>query len=68
MSHTFWANGHVEPHSVVMKRLFEQLGLLPEQEELFRTVEDLRDQAYAAQEQRIAYVDKERAHEVQGAQ
>ena len=51
-----------------MKRLFEQLGLLPEQEELFRTVEDLRDQAYAAQEQRIAYVDKERAHEVQGAQ
>ena len=61
-------NGHVEPHSVAMKRLFEQLGLLPEQKELFRTVEDLRDQAYAAQEQRIAYVDKERAREVQEAQ
>ena len=60
------AKGHVEPHSVAMKRLFEQLGL-PEQD-LFRTVEDLRDQAYAAQEQRIAYVDEERAREAQEAQ
>ena len=60
------ANGQVEPHSVAMKRLFEQLGL-PEQD-LFRTVEELRDQAYAAQEQRIAYVDEERAREAQEAQ
>ena len=53
------ANGHVEPHSVTMKRLFEQLGL-PELD-LFLTVEELRDQAYATQEHRIAYVDEKRA-------
>ena len=52
------ANGHVEPHSVAMKRLFEQLGL-PELD-LFLTADELMDQAYAAQELRIAYVDEER--------
>ena len=60
------SNGHVEPHSVTMKRLFEQLKI-PETD-LFRTTEELRDQAYAAQEQRIAYVDKERAPEALGVQ
>lgn len=53
------ANGHVEPHKVTMKRLFEQLGLPAL--DLFHTVEELSDQAYTTQEQRIAYVDEERA-------
>ena len=60
------ANGHVEPHSATMKRLFEQLGL-PELD-LFLTVEELRDQAYATQELRIAYVDEERASGALGIQ
>ena len=53
------ANGHVEPHKVTMKRLFEKLGL-PESD-MLHTVEELSDQAYATQEHRIAYVDEERA-------
>ena len=54
------ANGHAELHQVTMKRLFEQLGL---ELDLFLTEEELRDQAYAVQEHRIAYVGEERATE-----
>ena len=60
------ANGELESHSVTMKHLIERLGL-PEQD-MFRTAEDLKDQAYAAQEQRIAYTDKDIASEPQQAQ
>ena len=59
------ANGEVESHSAAMKRLFERLDF-PEQD-LFCTVEELLDQAYAAQERRIAYVDEVRVREAQEA-
>lgn len=52
-------NGSLEPHDETMKRLSEQLKL-PTQD-LFLTPEELEDQAYAAQEQRIAYVEEETA-------
>ena len=60
------ANGELESHSVTMKHLIERLGL-PEQD-MFRTAEDLKDQAYTSQEQRIAYTDKDIASEPQQAQ
>ena len=50
----------------MMKHLIERLGL-PEQD-MFRTAEDMKDQAYAVQEQRIAYTDKDIASEPQQAQ
>ena len=50
-------NGSLEPHDETMKRLSEQLRL-PAQD-LFLTPDELEDRAYAAQEQRIAYVDEE---------
>ena len=50
-------DGSLEPHDETLKRLSEQLRL-PAQD-LFLTPEELKDRAYAAQEQRIAYVDEE---------
>ena len=50
-------NGSLEPHDKTMKRLSEQLRL-PAQD-LFLTADELEDRAYAAQEQRIAYVEEE---------
>ena len=50
-------NGSLEPHDKTMKRLSEQLRL-PTQD-LFLTADELENRAYAAQEQRIAYVDEE---------
>ena len=50
-------NGSLEPHHETLKRLSEQLRL-PAQD-LFLTADELEDRAYAAQEQRIAYVDEE---------
>ncbi len=50
-------NGVLEPHDKTMKRLSEQLRL-PAQD-LFLTSDELENRAYAAQEQRIAYVDEE---------
>ena len=52
-------DGSLEPHDETMKRLSEQLRL-PAQD-LFLTADELEDRAYAAQEQRIAYVDAEAA-------
>ncbi len=52
-------NGSLESHDETMKRLSDQLRL-PTQD-LFLTADELEDQAYAAQEQRIAYVEKEAA-------
>ena len=59
------ADGEVESHSAAMKRLLDRLDLL--EQDLFRTVEELMDQAYAAQESRIAYVDEVRVREAQEA-
>ena len=50
-------NGSLEPHDETLKRLSEQLRL-PAQD-LFLTPEELENRAYAAQEQRIAYVEEE---------
>ena len=52
-------DGSLEPHDETMKRLSEQLRL-PAQD-LFLTPDELEDRAYAAQEQRIAYVEEEAA-------
>ena len=52
-------DGSLEPHDETMKRLSEQLRL-PAQD-LFFTADELEDRAYAAQEQRIAYVEEEAA-------
>ena len=49
-------DGSLEPHDETMKRLSEQLRL-PAQD-LFLTADELEDRAYAAQEQRIAYVEE----------
>ena len=58
-------DGMLEPHKATMKRLSEQLRL-PVQD-LFLTAEELEDRAYAAQEQRIAYLDAQRINEAQEA-
>lgn len=60
------ANGELEPHGAAIKRLFDQLDL--SDQDLFSTIEELRDQAYATQERRIAYVDEVRVREAQEAQ
>ena len=56
MSHTFLRMDH---WNHTMKRLSEQLRLSAQ--DLFLTADELEDRAYAAQEQRIAYVDAEAA-------
>lgn len=58
-------DGMLEPHKATMKRLAEQLRL-PVQD-LFLTAEELEDRAYAAQEERIAYLDAQRIGEAQEA-
>lgn len=50
------ADGHLESHSDAMMRLLRLLGL-PDVD-LFRSKEQLIAEAYAAQEQRVAYVDE----------
>lgn len=59
------ADGRLETHQVAMKRLSERLGLL--EEDLFRTPTDLEDEAYTAQEKKIAYFDQKRAREAKEA-
>ena len=51
------ANGQVESHRAAMARLSERLKL-PEPD-MVSTAQELEEQAYAAQERRIAYVDQE---------
>ena len=53
------ADGRLETHSDAMVRLLAVLGL-PD-EDLFRSRQDLIEQALAVQEERIAYVDKKLA-------
>ena len=59
------ANGGVETHESAMKRLFADLGL-PEHD-LFRSDEELLDDAYSEQERRIAYMDESLEKETHGA-
>ena len=47
------ADGSIEPHSSAMERLREQLKM-PESD-LFRTPEDVLEDAYRMQGERIAY-------------
>lgn len=49
-------DGHLEPHADAMNRLRELLGL-PE-EDLFRSRDQMIEDAYAIQSRRIAYVDE----------
>ena len=51
------ADGRVEPHDMVIKRLMERLGLR-RQPDLFLTEKELMERAYELQERRIAYSDK----------
>ena len=48
-------NGQVESHNETLNRLCDQLGM--KELDLFSTAEELIEQAYDAQEQRVAYVD-----------
>lgn len=55
------ADGHLEPHADAMRRLLRLLGL--REQDLFRTQSELIQEAYARQEERVAYVDEELARE-----
>jgi uncharacterized protein (DUF488 family) len=55
------ADGHLEPHADAMRRLLKVVGL-PEHD-LFRSPSDLIEEAYAQQEKRVAYVDKQLARD-----
>ena len=59
-------NGQVETHNETLKRLCDQLGM--KELDLFSTAEELIEQAYDAQEQRVAYVDISRVCEDQGVE
>jgi len=59
------ADGHLESHEAAMQRLMRLLHL-PEGD-LFRTQDDLMEEAYRKQEARIAYVDEQLARESQKA-
>ena len=50
------ADGELEPHNETLKRLLLTVGL-PETD-LFRSNEEILDEAYAMQEERIAYADE----------
>ena len=50
------ADGSAESHSVAIKRLFQRLKM-PDSD-MFLTTGQLEDQAYAAQERRIAFIDE----------
>ena len=56
-------NGQVESHNETLNRLCDQLGM--KELDLFNTAEELIEQAYDAQEQRVAYVDISRVCEDQ---
>jgi uncharacterized protein (DUF488 family) len=53
------ADGHLEPHPETMARLCAQLRLRDDIHHLFRTPQDLLEDAYTLQEQRIAYETEE---------
>ena len=57
------ASGDVEHHNTAMARLVEHLNL-PEKD-MFSSAMELEDLAYAAQERRIAYVDRDGVRDVQ---
>ena len=59
-------NGEVESHSAAIARLSEKLKL-PEPD-MVSTAQELEEQAYVAQERRIAYVDHTRGHDDQEIQ
>ena len=58
-------DGKKESHSLTMKRLFLQHKL--SEHDLFRTEEELQDEAYAAQEKIIAYTDETHVREASEA-
>jgi uncharacterized protein (DUF488 family) len=51
------ADGRLEPHAEALRRLLATFGL--QETDLFRTREEILEDAYARQERRIAYVDEE---------
>ena len=59
------ATGDLESHEASIKRLFNKTS--SREHDLFLTEQELLEQAYDAQEERIAYVDEERAREAQEA-
>ena len=59
-------NGQVESHNETLIRLCDQLGM--REPDLFSTAEEVIEQAYDAQEQRVAYVDISRVREEQGVE
>lgn len=59
------ADGHLESHEEAMQRLMRLLNM--PQRDLFRSQDDLMDEAYKRQEARIAYVDEQLARESQKA-
>jgi uncharacterized protein (DUF488 family) len=56
------ADGNLGPHAEAVRRLLKLVGL-PEQD-LFRSQSESIEQAYAMQEERVAYVDEQLAREV----
>ena len=58
------ADGELETHQEAMNRLCKQLGI---EEDLLRPPEELEDDAYTAQEEKIAYISVEHAQDTQGA-
>jgi uncharacterized protein (DUF488 family) len=55
------ADGHVESHIDAMRRLIRHFGL--HEEDLFRSRDELMEEAYEKQESRIAYVDEQLVQE-----
>ena len=53
------ADGHVEPHAEAMQRLLDVVGL--PREDMFRSVEDLEEEAVRGQAGKVAYVDEGQA-------
>ncbi len=58
-------DGEIETHQAAMKRLCKRLGI---REDLLRPPEELEDDAYTAQEEKIAYISLEHAHDTQEVQ
>ena len=54
-------DGHLEPHADAMKRLLTLVGL--SDQDLFRSQSELIEDACAAQEKRVAYVNEQLVHE-----
>lgn len=50
------ANGHVEPHAEAMQRLLDLVGL--PREDMFRSSEELEEEAVRGQAGKVAYVDE----------